>query len=994
MAVKYYNKETGQWVVYPGTTGLAGKDAYEMAKGTPNDPGFIGTREEYTKILMDLPMAVDAVNNADKTPIKDSTKLVLSGGVYDALQTDRSNSWVIKFPDNVPKEGVVLPIENVIFRDGFPITNEEYDNIWLQLKENKLIEFFIEGGSDYGSHLSQANIVYLPDSLIINSFTDQLEVENSTMDLVYSSKIIPNEYSIRLNVLSSKRSILISDFNDIPIIRNDDVLFYYFNKNVSNIPLGLPLGGWDKGFLFSYDYWDTEYINLFSIGIDKGSVIKYFFDSNKWVVMNSSPIASFESAGLIRTGDNSLYTDHRYLSIDENNRGFIGIDDFLNKSKLGIANGIATLDNNGKVPNSQINDSLLGNVKYKGIWNASSNIPVLNETPGTIGEYYICNVSGSQFGINFAIGDWIISHDTSWDKVDNTDAVSTVNGRTGNVIVTKNDIGLFNVDNTSDINKPISNDVKVSLQSKQNKLTAGSNITIIGDVISSPDSGGSSPSGPAGGSLSGTYPNPVIGTGKIVNSMIANTSIGADKIIDNSITKSKLIAGLIPTELVNPWELNLIVNGTTHSYDGSSEKTVIIDSGSGGGSPTGPAGGSLSGTYPNPVIGLGKVTKSMMASASVGTNQIVDMSITEDKYAMGSVLSGAIGDTAIETRHIKDNQITASKIANGVIPTELVNPWELSLIVNGIDTSYDGSEHKSVVINTSTGVPSGPAGGDLSGSYPNPVIGRGKVTRDMIRPEAISTDQLAQYAVMTYNIQNNAVTTDEIKDGSITKSKMASGVIPTKLPNPNKLSIIRAGVGTSYDGSGYVEVDVSNAFPTGPAGGSLSGTYPDPVIGTGKVVSDMIANTVKLSNPNELSITLNGNEIKYDGSLKKSIIISTSSSEVEDVYHIIDSVPTYVIDNVMNKQTIYSRIYNGNPNITIQLPIKMNNPYPSSWANFIFTSQSDSPSNLIFKLGSSISKQFVLNGRESLNVNVRAIYAESGVDLIFMTNKDIVISLQ
>ncbi|MBQ5706931.1 MAG: hypothetical protein IIV69_01530, partial [Peptococcaceae bacterium] len=40
-----------------------------------------------------------------------------------------------------------------------------------------------------------------------------------------------------------------------------------------------------------------------------------------------------------------------------------------------------------------------------------------------------------QFGIHFEVGDWVISTGTSWTKVDNTDAVSSVEGRTGNVTV-------------------------------------------------------------------------------------------------------------------------------------------------------------------------------------------------------------------------------------------------------------------------------------------------------------------------------------------------------------------------------------------------------------------------------------------------------------------------------------------------------------------------------------------------------------------------------
>lgn len=51
------------------------------------------------------------------------------------------------------------------------------------------------------------------------------------------------------------------------------------------------------------------------------------------------------------------------------------------------------------------------------------------------GHYYITSTAGTQFGIHFEVGDWIISTGTSWSKVNNTDAVSSVEGRTGNVTV-------------------------------------------------------------------------------------------------------------------------------------------------------------------------------------------------------------------------------------------------------------------------------------------------------------------------------------------------------------------------------------------------------------------------------------------------------------------------------------------------------------------------------------------------------------------------------
>jgi hypothetical protein len=104
-------------------------------------------------------------------------------------------------------------------------------------------------------------------------------------------------------------------------------------------------------------------------------------------------------------------------------------------------NGYASLDSNGKVPLVQINDALIGNVNFQGLWNAATNTPTLANPPasGTKGYYYIVSTAGTFAGIDFEVGDWIISNGTAWGKVDNTDAVSSVFGRTGNVTATNGD---------------------------------------------------------------------------------------------------------------------------------------------------------------------------------------------------------------------------------------------------------------------------------------------------------------------------------------------------------------------------------------------------------------------------------------------------------------------------------------------------------------------------------------------------------------------------
>jgi hypothetical protein len=95
----------------------------------------------------------------------------------------------------------------------------------------------------------------------------------------------------------------------------------------------------------------------------------------------------------------------------------------------------------GKVQN-QIN-TLVGGVQYKGTWNAATNTPTLVSSVGVQGNYYVVSVAGNTNlnGItDWKLGDWAIFNGSAWEKVDNTDAVISVNGQVGTVVLTTTDI--------------------------------------------------------------------------------------------------------------------------------------------------------------------------------------------------------------------------------------------------------------------------------------------------------------------------------------------------------------------------------------------------------------------------------------------------------------------------------------------------------------------------------------------------------------------------
>lgn len=145
------------------------------------------------------------------------------------------------------------------------------------------------------------------------------------------------------------------------------------------------------------------------------------------------------------------YSDTRYLQLTAAN----------------VANGFAQLDSSALIPLSILPDSILGNVKYKGTYNGtvlSSPDSALNGQPlptaasGNAGYYFIVSTGFTLSGTIYNVGDWIISDGAAgWTKIDNSDAVTTVFGRLGNIVANTGDYTAAQVTNAIDSTASYSN---------------------------------------------------------------------------------------------------------------------------------------------------------------------------------------------------------------------------------------------------------------------------------------------------------------------------------------------------------------------------------------------------------------------------------------------------------------------------------------------------------------------------------------------------------
>lgn len=143
-----------------------------------------------------------------------------------------------------------------------------------------------------------------------------------------------------------------------------------------------------------------------------------------------------------------------------------------------------TLDTAAMTPlkvKSVVDAAVVGGVTYQGTFDTSSPVDLSNAEKG---DLYIISVAGSYQGITWAVGDHLLVNadmggtisPSKLDKVDNTDAVTSVAGRTGAVTLSASDVSGLAAVATSGAYSDLSGTPTLGTAAAEDVGTAASNV--------------------------------------------------------------------------------------------------------------------------------------------------------------------------------------------------------------------------------------------------------------------------------------------------------------------------------------------------------------------------------------------------------------------------------------------------------------------------------------------------------------------------------------
>ena len=174
----------------------------------------------------------------------------------------------------------------------------------------------------------------------------------------------------------------------------------------------------------------------------------------------------------------------------------------------------------------KVSGNFAGSLTYQGTWDANANVPFLQSSVGTNGFFYVVSVAGNTNlnGItSWNVGDWAAFEGNTWQKIEQSPQVLSVNGQTGNVVLTAANVGA--VSNTVYVNAS-------GLLSGGGRLTGNVTITLNNVPVANVTGAGTMATQNAnavvitGGTITGTaFTNVSVANVTITSGTIQNVSL-------------------------------------------------------------------------------------------------------------------------------------------------------------------------------------------------------------------------------------------------------------------------------------------------------------------------------------------------------------------------------------------------------------------------------------------------------------------------------------